>query len=98
LAQRDPSGAFLGHDASPNAELGTARRARGDRGGARSHRRAAGHRLVVSRGTDIIPLIGTKRRDRLAEALQALDLRLSAEELAAIGAAASQLAILDSER
>ena len=65
---------------------------------------------VASRGADIIPLIGTKRRDRLAEALQALDLRLSAEELAAIEAAvpagevagdrydASQLAILDSER
>src|SRR5439155_1352206 len=29
---------------------------------------------VASRGEDIIPLIGTKRRDRLAEALKALDL------------------------
>ena len=33
---------------------------------------------VASRGEDIIPLIGTKRRDRLAEALKALDLTLSA--------------------
>jgi len=33
---------------------------------------------VASRGEDIIPLIGTKRRDRLAEALKALDLTLAA--------------------
>jgi aryl-alcohol dehydrogenase-like predicted oxidoreductase len=65
---------------------------------------------VASRGDDIIPLIGTKRRDRLAEALRALDLTLSADDLAAIEAAVpagtvagerydpSQMAILDSER
>ena len=65
---------------------------------------------VASRGHDIIPLIGTKRRDRLAEALQALDLALSTDELAAIEAAvpadavageryeAAQLTMLDSER
>jgi aryl-alcohol dehydrogenase-like predicted oxidoreductase len=66
---------------------------------------------VASRGDDIIPLIGTKRRDRLAEALRAItDLTLSADELAAIEAAvpagavagdrydAAQLTMLDSER
>jgi aryl-alcohol dehydrogenase-like predicted oxidoreductase len=65
---------------------------------------------VASRGDDIIPLIGTKRRNRLAEALQALDMTLSADDLAAIEAAvpaeavagsrydASQMAMLDSER
>jgi aryl-alcohol dehydrogenase-like predicted oxidoreductase len=65
---------------------------------------------VASRGDDIIPLIGTKRRDRLAEALRALDLTLSTDELAAIEAAvpaaavagerydAAQVAMLDSER
>jgi aryl-alcohol dehydrogenase-like predicted oxidoreductase len=65
---------------------------------------------VASRGDDIIPLIGTKRRDRLAEALQALDLTLSTDELAAIEAAVPaeavaggryeqpQMATLDSER
>ncbi len=42
---------------------------------------------VASRGDDIIPLIGTKRRDRLAEALQGLELALSPAELAAIEAA-----------
>jgi aryl-alcohol dehydrogenase-like predicted oxidoreductase len=66
---------------------------------------------VASRGDDIIPLIGTKRRDRLAEALRALEgLTLSADEFAAIEAAvpaeavagdryeAAQVAMLDSER
>jgi aryl-alcohol dehydrogenase-like predicted oxidoreductase len=65
---------------------------------------------VASRGEDIIPLIGTKRRERLAEALKALDLTLSADELAAIEAAVpaeavaggryetAQVAMLDSER
>ena len=64
---------------------------------------------VASRGDDIIPLIGTKRRVRLAEALEALDLTLSADDLAAIEAAvparavagdryeAAQVAMLDSE-
>jgi aryl-alcohol dehydrogenase-like predicted oxidoreductase len=42
---------------------------------------------VLSRGADIIPLFGTKRRDRLAEALGALSLDLTADELAALEAA-----------
>src|ERR1700689_2619575 len=41
---------------------------------------------VASRGEDIIPLIGTKRRDRLTEALAALDLTLSTDEFAEIEA------------
>jgi len=65
---------------------------------------------VASRGEDIIPLIGTKRRERLAEALKGLDLTLSTDELAAVEAAvpaeavagdryeAAQVATLDSER
>jgi aryl-alcohol dehydrogenase-like predicted oxidoreductase len=65
---------------------------------------------VASRGDDIIPLIGTKRRDRLTEALHALDLTLSTDDLARIAAAvpaeavagdryeAAQVAMLDSER
>ena len=65
---------------------------------------------VLSRGTDIIPLVGTKRRDRLADSLAALELTLSRDELAAIEAAvpstavageryeATQMAALDSER
>jgi len=65
---------------------------------------------VLSRGADIVPLIGTKRRDRLAEALGALELVLSPGQLAAIEAAVpaaqvagtryepAQMAALDSER
>jgi aryl-alcohol dehydrogenase-like predicted oxidoreductase len=65
---------------------------------------------ALSRGDDIIPLIGTKRRDRLAEALGSLDLRLSPAELASLEAAVpaeqvagsryetAQMGALDSER
>ncbi len=65
---------------------------------------------VFSRGNDIIPLIGARRRDRLQEALGALDLHLSDNDLARIEAAvppdavagdrydAGQMAMLDSEK
>jgi aryl-alcohol dehydrogenase-like predicted oxidoreductase len=65
---------------------------------------------ALSRGPDIIPLIGTKRRDRLAEALGALGLRLGPGEVAALEEAvpagqvagdrydARAMAALDSER
>ncbi|MFF4226218.1 aldo/keto reductase [Streptomyces sp. L500] len=64
---------------------------------------------VLSRGEDIVPLVGARRRDRLQEALGALDLTLDADDLAAIeeaipaGSAAgarypdSQMTHLDSE-
>jgi diketogulonate reductase-like aldo/keto reductase len=48
---------------------------------------------VLSRGRDIIPLIGTKRRDRLAAALGAVELTLTADELAAIEAAVPSSAV-----
>ncbi len=65
---------------------------------------------VLSRGTDIVPLIGTTRRERLKEAEGALKVRLSPDELTRIekavpiGAAAGErypahsMASLDSER
>ncbi|KJS62723.1 aldo/keto reductase [Streptomyces rubellomurinus] len=65
---------------------------------------------VGSRGQDIVPLVGARRRDRLAEALGALDVDLTEADLAAIEAAvpagsaageryaAAQMAHLDSER
>ncbi|MEQ4717068.1 aldo/keto reductase [Nonomuraea sp. B19D2] len=65
---------------------------------------------VLAQGGDIVPLIGARRRERLAEALGALGVAPTAEDLAAIeaavpaGAAAgeryheAQLAMLDSER
>lgn len=42
---------------------------------------------VASRGPDIVPLVGARRRDRLTESLGATGLVLSAAELAAIEAA-----------
>jgi aryl-alcohol dehydrogenase-like predicted oxidoreductase len=42
---------------------------------------------VSSRGEDIVPLVGARRRDRLAEALGALDLVLDAADLARLEAA-----------
>ena len=42
---------------------------------------------VLSRGENIIPLIGARRRDQLTEALRALDLRLTSEDLAQLESA-----------
>ncbi|MGD0375128.1 MAG: aldo/keto reductase [Streptosporangiaceae bacterium] len=65
---------------------------------------------VMSRGSDIVPLLGTKRRDRLADALGAADLALTPADLAALEAAVpaeqvagdrydpAQMAALDSEK
>lgn len=65
---------------------------------------------VLSRGNDIVPLVGARRRDRLNEALGALNLHLSEDELARIETAvppdavagdrydAAQMAMLDSEK
>ncbi|NUT30234.1 MAG: aldo/keto reductase [Streptomyces sp.] len=65
---------------------------------------------VLSRGEDIVPLVGARTRERLGEALGALDMTLDADDLAAIEAAVpadaaageryapAQMAMLDSER
>jgi aryl-alcohol dehydrogenase-like predicted oxidoreductase len=65
---------------------------------------------VLSRGEDIVPLIGARTRAQLRESLGAIDLTLSADELRQIEEAVpagevagsryadSQMAILDSER
>ncbi len=65
---------------------------------------------VLSQGEDIVPLIGARRRDHLAEALAGLRLTLTADELAALEKAVpknaasgtryaeAQMAHLDSER
>ena len=65
---------------------------------------------VLARGDDIVPLVGTTRRGRLAEALQALQVELSQDDVAAIEAAVPpdaaagaryderQMTMLDSER
>jgi aryl-alcohol dehydrogenase-like predicted oxidoreductase len=48
---------------------------------------------VKSRSEDIVPLIGARRRDQLKEALGALDLKLSAGDLARIEAAVPTTAV-----
>ncbi|MET9491863.1 aldo/keto reductase [Nocardia sp. NPDC006630] len=65
---------------------------------------------ALSRGEDIVPIIGARRPERWTEALAAVDIQLSADELAAIEAAVpadqvaggryaeAQMAMLDSER
>ncbi|MGP4101541.1 aldo/keto reductase, partial [Nonomuraea sp. KM90] len=65
---------------------------------------------VLGRGADIVPLVGARTRERLAEALGALDVTLTERDLAAIEAAVpqdavagtrygeAQMAHLDSER
>jgi aryl-alcohol dehydrogenase-like predicted oxidoreductase len=111
LAEGDPRirfPRFRGENHERNLELLAALEAIADHKGVTAAQLAIA--WVASRGDDIIPLIGTKRRDRLAEALRALDLTLSADDLAAIEAAVpadavagdrydtAQLAMLDSER
>jgi len=65
---------------------------------------------VAAQGTDIVPLVGARRRDRLTETLGALPVRLSANDLASLAQAipaeavagerypAAQLVHMDSER
>jgi aryl-alcohol dehydrogenase-like predicted oxidoreductase len=65
---------------------------------------------VLSRGEDIVPLVGARRRDRLTEALGALDLHLTDDDLQTIEHAVPatqvagerydehQMAMLDSEK
>jgi aryl-alcohol dehydrogenase-like predicted oxidoreductase len=65
---------------------------------------------VATRGEDIVPLVGARRRDRLAESLAAVDVALTEADLAAIEAAVphgaatgarypdAMLATMDSER
>ncbi|MFI6901296.1 aldo/keto reductase [Nonomuraea sp. NPDC050394] len=45
---------------------------------------------VLAQGDDIVPLVGARRRDRLSEALGALDIDLTSADLAAIEAAVPQ--------
>jgi aryl-alcohol dehydrogenase-like predicted oxidoreductase len=111
LAADDPRGRFprfQGGNLSRNLELVDALGAVADGHGVSAAQLAFA--WVASRGDDIIPLIGTKRRDRLDEALRAFDITLSERELAAIEAAvpagqvagtrydAGSMAALDSER
>ncbi|MBP2228788.1 aryl-alcohol dehydrogenase-like predicted oxidoreductase [Azospirillum agricola] len=105
---RSHSPRFQGENLDHNLALVEALRAVAEAKGVSVAQIAIG--WALSRGSDIVPLVGARRRDRLAEALGALDVDLSADDLAAIeravppNAAAGdryapqQMAMLDSER
>ncbi|SEQ63566.1 Predicted oxidoreductase [Faunimonas pinastri] len=105
---RSRSPRFSGENLEHNLTLVEALRTLADERGASVAQIAIA--WALSRGEDIVPLIGARRRDRLDEALKALEIRLGAEDLAAIEAAippgsaagdrydAHAMAALDSER
>jgi aryl-alcohol dehydrogenase-like predicted oxidoreductase len=99
---------FTGENLERNLELVEALRAVADSRDATVAQVAIA--WVLSRGEDVVPLIGARRRERLTEALGALALMLTAGDLARIDEAVpvdaaageryhdEQMAILDSER
>ncbi len=105
---RGMSPRFSGENLEHNLELVDALRSVADARGVTVAQAAIA--WVLSRGEDIVPLIGARRRDRLAEALGALDVELDEKDLAAIEAAvpagsaagerypAGQMQHLDSEK
>jgi len=105
---RSASPRFQGENVERNLALVEALRAVANAKGATVAQLAVA--WVLSRGSDIVPLIGARRRDQLADGLAALALDLSPDDIARIeqavpsGAAAGerypamQMAHLDSER
>jgi len=105
---RNFSPRFQGENLEHNLVLVEALRAVAEKNGATVAQVAIA--WVLSRGQDIVPLIGARRRERLSEALGAVELKLTAKDLARIeqevpaGAAAGSrypaplMTALDSER
>jgi len=99
---------FAGENLERNLELVEELRAVAEAKGASVAQLAVA--WVLSRGVDVVPLVGARRRDQLEEALGALDVELTEDDLKAIeraippGAAAGErypvhgMASLDSER
>ena len=99
---------FTGENLDRNLALVESLRGIADKKGATVAQIAIG--WALSRGEDVVPLVGARTRDRLAEALGALDVELTDADLDSIEAAlpasavagaryhAEQMAILDSER
>lgn len=99
---------FQGENLDRNLALAKALKAAAARHGLTAAQAAIA--WVASRGEDVVPLVGARRRDRLSEALSAASVRLSPEALADLeravpkGAAAGArypealLAFMDSEK
>jgi aryl-alcohol dehydrogenase-like predicted oxidoreductase len=105
---RSRSPRFQGENLDRNLELVEALRAIAEEKGATVAELAIA--WVLTRGETIVPLVGARSRERLEEALKALDVELGDEELRRIEAAIpagsasgdryaeAQMAMLDSER
>jgi aryl-alcohol dehydrogenase-like predicted oxidoreductase len=99
---------FTGENLERNLALVEAMRAIAEEKGATVAQLAIA--WALSRGEDVVPLIGARTRERLAESLGAVDIELTPDDLARIELAvpadavaggryhAEQMAILDSER
>jgi aryl-alcohol dehydrogenase-like predicted oxidoreductase len=99
---------FTGENLERNLALVEALRALADEKGATVAQVAVA--WALSRGEDVVPLVGARTRERLAESLGALEVELTQDDLAWIEATvpveavageryhAEQMAILDSER
>ncbi|ATB30610.1 aldo/keto reductase [Melittangium boletus] len=99
---------FTGEDGEKNQRLVAALDTLARRKGVTASQLAVA--WVLSRGQDIVPVIGARKREQLTESLGALDVTLSAEDIQALEAAvpaeavagtryaASQMSALDSER
>ena len=99
---------FTGENLERNLALVDALRARAEARGATVAQLAIA--WALSRGDDVVPLVGARTRERLTEALAGADVQLTADELSQIEEAipaqavagdryqAEQMAILDSER
>jgi aryl-alcohol dehydrogenase-like predicted oxidoreductase len=105
---RGHSPRFQGENLTRNLALTEALRAAGETLGLTPAQAAIA--WVLAKGDDIVPLVGARRRDRLAEALGALDAVMTPDAVAALERAipkdaavgerypAAQMASLDSER
>jgi aryl-alcohol dehydrogenase-like predicted oxidoreductase len=105
---RGHSPRFQGENLTRNLALTEALRAAGETLGLTPAQAAIA--WVLAKGEDIVPLVGARRRDRLAEALGALDAVMMPDAVAALERAvpkdaaagdrypAAQMASLDSER
>jgi aryl-alcohol dehydrogenase-like predicted oxidoreductase len=79
---RGASPRFTGENLEHNLELVAALRRIADARGATVAQVAIG--WVLSRGADIVPIVGSRRRSQLADSLAALDLVLTPDDLAQI--------------
>lgn len=105
---RSHSARFQGENLGKNLTLVQAMKAIADEKGCSVAQLAIA--WVASRGDDIVPLVGARKRERLADALGALDVTITPDDLARIDAAVpvgatagaryapEQMAMLDSEQ